>query len=339
MDYLTYIHFIIQRGNMENNILLPLQAEKVHGVAHPVIDLNSSVSGTWKFLLESPKCIPLPNAANQDFDFNQLSGREWKPVFVPGELSIQGFNILNNTEYYYQRKIDIPNDYNGNRILIRFDGVYTNARVWIDGRYIRTHKGGFVAWDCDITDYVKAGTTITLTVGVAYIFGPDRGTWNNTGEDIADPSGASFYANHNIGGINRDVALMALPKNYIADIITKTEFDDAYNDVDLKVSVRLGMHASCAQVKLELLDKNGSQAACGLLNFKDPQNIPGISSEEETIIHVKSPQKWDAEHPYLYTLKAIVTAENIETEITALKSVLQGMETGESLQSLCPCSA
>ncbi len=64
-------------------------------------------------------------------------------MLVPGELEMQGFELLNNTEYYYRTKVHIPEDFAGCRCMLRFDGVYGSARVWVDGRYVRGHVGGF----------------------------------------------------------------------------------------------------------------------------------------------------------------------------------------------------
>jgi hypothetical protein len=147
---------------------IPPQAVAVNGVAHPVINLCTAAGGKWKFLFESPAGIPFPDAENQNFDFTAWENdKTWSGVNVPGGLLMQGFDIKNNTEYYYQTKIAIPLDYAGNRILVRFDAVYTNTRVWIDGKYMRTHKGGFTTWDCDITDFAIPGQTATMIVGVA----------------------------------------------------------------------------------------------------------------------------------------------------------------------------
>lgn len=68
---------------------------------------------------------------------------------------MQGFDIKANNEYYYQTTITVPQDFEGQRVLLRFDGVYCNARVWINGCYIKTHVGGFTTWDVDLTGLVR----------------------------------------------------------------------------------------------------------------------------------------------------------------------------------------
>jgi len=275
---------------------IPIKASYVDGVSSPVICLNSK--NEWKFIFETNiEGIPLPTASSQDFSPSVLDNKIQHDVIVPGELLMQGFNILNNTEYYYQRKITIPNDYANNRILIRFSGVYTNTRIWIDGKYIRTHIGGFTTWDCDITDFVKAGETYTLTVGVADTEGDNKGTWNMDGGCLSDPSSGSAYAHHNIGGILRDVTLMALPFDYIIRVYTDTVFDNDYKNAELKMEVEIGLRSENAFLTSELTDKNGNKIASDKTEFtKQGGEIQKIT------IPVDAPDKWDAEHPNLYNL-------------------------------------
>ena len=60
--------------------------------------------------------------------------------------------------FAYKKAVRIPTDFRGKRILVRFDGVYSYARVWANGKFVREHEGGFTSWDCDITDYVSPGS-------------------------------------------------------------------------------------------------------------------------------------------------------------------------------------
>jgi len=70
---------------------------------------------------------------------------------------MQGFEIRHDVGYPYKTEIDIPEDFAGRRVRLRFDGVYSYARVWVNGRFVRDHHGGFTTWECDITDFVSRG--------------------------------------------------------------------------------------------------------------------------------------------------------------------------------------
>ena len=153
--------------------VIPDAAATIPGVEKAEVSLNETKgNGTWKFLYEIPDYtakdgVPEPTEAEQDFDFSGWSGKQWENIKVPGEVLMQGFDVQTNNEYYYQRKITVPADFAENRVLLRFDGVYSNTRVWIGDKHVKTHVGGFTTWDCDITEYAKPGQEVTLTVGVA----------------------------------------------------------------------------------------------------------------------------------------------------------------------------
>ncbi len=240
--------------------VIPRAPKAVKGVEETEILLNETTGdGTWKFLYEipdytQPDGVPAPTAENQDFDFTKWEEKKWENIKVPGEALMQGFDILTNNEYYYQRQITVPEDYAGNRVLLRFDGVYCNARVWIDGKYVRTHVGGFTTWDCDITEYAQPGETVTLTLGVAELYSNTKGIWNPEGENVNNPSNATEYAHHNIGGILRDVSLVAMPYDYIARTYVNTDFDENFVNANLEVTAQLGMVSEKAVLKIELLD-------------------------------------------------------------------------------------
>ena len=118
-------------------------------------------------------------------------------------------------------------------MFLRFDGVYSYARVWVNGKFVREHHGGFTSWDCDITEFVTPGQTAWLTVGVT---------------DRADEiSYASNYAKHYIGGILRGVKLLILPADYLTRFHIETDFDSAYKDATLKVTAADGVSRSAVR--------------------------------------------------------------------------------------------
>lgn len=288
-------------GTVWPEVDLPRAPKAIPGLEQTEISLNETTGdGTWKFLLDVPDStksgIPRPTAAWQDFDFTGWIGRDWRPIRVPGEPAMQGFDIKNNEEYYYRRTVTVPNDWAGKRVLLRFDGVYSNARVWVGSRHVRSHVGGFTTWDCDLTELVRPGEPFTLTVGVADIQGKDKGLWNPEGRPVKNPSNASEYAHHNIGGILRDVSLVALPQTYLADVETSTTLSADYRDAELTMTARTNPTGADATLRVEVLDgktllAGGEAALCG-------------GETAKILLPVKAPRLWDAEHPNLYTLRA-----------------------------------
>jgi hypothetical protein len=267
--------------------IVPVPA-RIRGVANPVFGL----AGKWKFTMNPPP----------EFWRNSVNPASWADVDVPGELVAQNFKISRDVEYPYKRVVLIPADFAGKRIILRFDGVYSYARVWVNGNFVREHNGGFTSWESDITQYVTPGQRAWITVGVT-----DRA------DDI---SYGSNYAKHYIGGILREVKLIALPEEALMRFQVETDFDSAFTDASLKVSVAMAFKKrENATVKLRLNDPQGKP-----LPLKIDEISLSVARPESTAeIPIAAPQSWDAEHPNLYTLEAVVFTEGTEEEFLAKK--------------------
>ena len=238
--------------------------KEVAGVDKPVISLN----GTWKFSM-SP---------SEKHWVNELDFEDWSDIQVPGECQMQGFAIQHDKPYVYKKHFEIPADYMGNQICLHFYGVYSHSRIWVNGSYVREHFGGFTKWSCNITEFVTPGEPAILTVEIT-----DRS------DDISYGSG---YAKHQIGGILKEVELVALPDQHLEQLYFETNLDKQYENAELKVFFELSRDES-TDIKVELYD---------------PDNRLIGSVEKNTnfragdfSLSVDSPQKWDAEHPHLYT--------------------------------------
>lgn len=224
---------------------------------------NSSIllSGTWQFRYDDKG--------------------KWSNVQVPGELAMQGYAIKHDTPYLYRKSFTLPADYKGKRTILRFDGVYSHARLWVNGKEVREHHGGFTRWETDVTGFVHPGKKNEIQLEIT-----DR---------IDDISYASGYGHHPIGGILRDVTVFALPETCLYDFSAETHLDTLYKDAVLKVSYQ-GKTSGNAEVAYTLTDPSGRNVSLPQATFPLKEN--GNSNE----LSVRNPLKWDAEHPNLYTL-------------------------------------
>jgi beta-galactosidase len=252
-------------------------SEIVAGVKEPVISLN----GVWRFTTTPPS----------DFWRNEVTPDDWPKIEVPGECLMQGFDIRHDVGYPYKRKIDIPADFAGRRALLRFDGVYSYARVWVNGRFVREHYGGFTTWDCDITELIKPGEPAWVTVEVT-----DR---------MDDISYGSGYAHHLIGGILRDVWLVALPSDHITHLNVETDWDPGTRAATLKIDAGAAFQNSRrGRLLFSLIDGNGRRVRLG----PSTMDLTAARPAGDILCRIKAALPWDAEHPNLYTLVARLKA-------------------------------
>ncbi len=283
---------------LNGNVCLPQIPETVGTVKNCSELLTDRNESNWKFLFEEIKDIPNAFDGNQDHDFSTVDESKWQNVLVPSSLIMQGFDIENNIEYYYKRTVKIPKDFQDNRVYLRFEGVYSNARVWINNRFCASHIGGFTAWDIDITEFADYDE-ITLVVGVADMEGKQKSPWNPDGKYQSNSAWASYYAHHNIGGIIRDITMFCLPKQ----AILQTHIDTFVNGSTSTAKINMTFSNECAGLVLnaEIIRENEVKAS-KRINI----NSQSISFDMEVLFA----DLWDAEHPNLYTLKTVLCDES-----------------------------
>ena len=262
-----------------------LAADKVAGVGTAQFSLN----GTWRFELH-----PQGN-----FWDATNSNQAWQPIIVPGEPQMQGFDVRNDKEIAYQTQIQIPVDFAGQRVFVRFEGVYGEARVWVNGHFLRNHLGSFTPWECELTDWVKPGEPAVMTVGVT-----DR---------TDDISAGTGYAKHWIGGILRSVSLLARPQTYVENLQVQTLLTNDFRDAILRLNARLNFVGSrAAMLQFSLRDPAGRDMVLEKSSLTVAADMPTGVLE----IPVTTPQLWDAEHPRLYTLttRCAVDGKTVSTQ-------------------------
>lgn len=219
---------------------------------------------------------------NGEWEFKYSPKDKWAKIEVPGEVAMQGYAIEHNKPFLYRKYFTVPEDYNGQRVILRFDGVYSQAKLTINGKFIREHNGGFTRWETDITDLVQTGKRNTLELEVT--------------DQIDDISYASGYAHHPIGGILRDVTVFALPQAHISNINVETHLDTLYKDATLEFSCNFKNTNPNTEIELTL---SGPKAEVIKL---EKSRFSLTEGENKFTLPIKNPTKWDAEHPNLYTL-------------------------------------
>ncbi len=199
---------------------------------------------------------------------------------VPGEVVMQGLAYDPATGIALERVVTIPADWAGHAIRVRFEAVYSACAVWIDGRPVAQHMGGFTPFDIDITALAKPGTTLRLTLHVD----------NSSVADLL--AFGTRYADHPLIGIPRKAFLYALPATHILGLGVSTLFRD--NDYSRAV-LRLEMDVSqSSDLDVSLIDPDGKETSLG----KSP-----VSARDVVEFEVAGPRLWDTETPSLYTLK------------------------------------
>lgn len=238
----------------------------VADVVNPVISLN----GSW------------------NFSYKNQTGK----ILVPGEWEMQGYHVDPEEMASYRVDFQVPADWQGKRAKLRFDGVSSFCRVFVNDVLIGSHEGGFVIFELDASTALKPGNN-KIEVKVA-------------SQTISDKLGCvSQYAAHTVGGILRKVRLIALPALNIGQLNTDVKFDASYDNAQLGIGYKVFNESPVpvdGTLSFVLLDREGKEVALSgnqTLN-KVIQGNGILNSKLE--LKVMHPKQWDTEHPYLYTL-------------------------------------
>lgn len=239
------------------------------------------LAGKWQF-------NPSPE---QEF-WKKGSVGGWKSIEVPGEWVMQGFEVEKGKAAGYFRTFTVPASWSGQRIKLRCNGIYSDSRIFINGKMAGSHLGGFTAFELDVTKLVETGKENRIAVSVR-------------SESLADStSSGSQYAAHPLGGISRDLYLFALPEVNVSMFHAATLFDSTYTDATLKTELEITNEsatiANGMSLHFTLKDRNGKE----IVLKEATQSIHPISAggteKMEVSFLVPKPEKWDTEHPNLY---------------------------------------
>ena len=175
------------------------------------------------------------------WDFRFLGDEEWQPLAVPASYNDQSpdprfRNRAGVVEY--RRTITVPSAWKGMRVCLRFDAVAHSAEIFLNGRKIASHRGGFLPFETDLTGLMEAGETAELRVeadnrishatlpigteGETAFFGSDNPgiAAVEAGKKMQEERGINrpAFDFFNYTGIQRPVRLTATPRRYIRDI-------------------------------------------------------------------------------------------------------------------------
>jgi len=261
-----------------------------------------SLNGEWRFAYAGNEAEA---EALSGFYDPQYTSSAFKPTPVPSNWAVLGYEEpaykklkADAGEGFYLRSFTPPADWKDNRVLLHFDGVWSSAEVWLNGKLLGRYDSGFTRFSFDITRYLKAGKENVLAVRVRQL---TREYEFDTNDDWT------------LGGIYRDVTLEAMPKNRWMDPLRlQTTFDNDFRDGELNVRVMVGDTnkrlvpgnyvgpGEPYDLRFTLLDAAGKTVQSRTVPV--PAHY-GTGRETQVALKVADVLRWTAETPDLYTLR------------------------------------
>ncbi len=242
---------------------------------------------------------------------------------VPAAYNDQKDDIDLRSHYgwaVYQRVFSLPRAMAGQRVVLRFAAVTHAAEVFLNGQKLGEHKGGFLPFEFELGDLVKAGENrLTVAVdnrvsystlpvgneGAVAFFGSDNPGIPSIelAKTRAKPQNRPNFDFFNYAGIIRPVRLYTTPAEYIRDISLVTGYEGSTGFVEYKVAAEGGgaIHAA-------VLDANGLP-------------VPGAEAEgAEGRIAIPDVTLWQPGAAYLYRLR-VTMGEDVYEQPFGVRTV------------------
>lgn len=247
---------------------------------------------------------------------------QWQTVQLPHDWSIDGpfsEEWASATAYlpggigWYKKYFNAPANWKGKNVAVRFDGVYKNSEVWINGHYLGKRPNGFVPFQYDLSPYLKYNQRNLLTVKVDH-------------KEFAD---SRWYTG---SGIYRNVYLLVKNPIHIDrdDLVFSTpEVSASSASVQVKAIVTNVTSASApVMVKISLTDPKGK-----IVGIEEQRLQAKPGNNEVTLNHsVSAPHLWSVKEPQLYQLQVQVirngTVIDEETEAVGFRSIRFDKDNG-----------
>ena len=250
-------------------------------------DLN----GIWKFHYARNYGSAIPG-----FEKEEYCCRDWDDIRVPAHIQMEGYDAPQyaNVQYpweghedihpgeipehfnpvaSYVKYFEVPEEMQGKRLFISFQGAESGIALWINGHFVGYSEDSFTPSEFELTEYVKEGENKLA----AQVFKWTASSWC---ED------QDFYR---FSGIYRDVYLYTVPEVHVYDLQIRAIPDETLSIAALEIRTNTWGKGT---VKITL-SKDGETI------IKDEKALDG---EEFYSWKVENPVLWSAEDPQLYDL-------------------------------------
>lgn len=222
-----------------------------------------NLNGLWDYTI-SAKDAGMPG---------QYDGKILVPYPVESALSGVKKALQPDQLLWYRRSFEKPA---GEKVLLHFGAVDYQATVFVNGKEVGGHTGGYEAFTIDITNALKNGSNEL----VVKVYDPTDAGVGPHGKQVLNPANIYYTPT---SGIWQTVWLEAVPQSYIEGLVMTPDIDKGV--LNVKVNAPAGS-------SVELIAQDGN-AAISKIKGKADVNLQ---------IPIKNAKLWSPENPFLYNL-------------------------------------
>ncbi|MCF7740280.1 MAG: hypothetical protein K9N00_00660 [Candidatus Marinimicrobia bacterium] len=241
-----------------------------------------SLDGEWQFAIDS-------TGSFSHHSIDNISG--WRKIQVPLAWQVQ-FKDLRDYQgiAWYKKNITIDRLSKNKSVIIEFKAVDYLAYLYINGKIVGQHEGGYTPFKFDITDYLSEGKN-TILLRVVDPVDSKKGTEGISYWHI--PHGKqNWYVQSS--GIWQSVFIHFKNRHHIQKIYVNSEINGNYQ---LKIRLNRKLNRN-QKLHLQILDSDSKKVVQKAYSIKARDSILQLKG------NLANPQLWHPQHPNLYTVKA-----------------------------------
>ena len=236
-----------------------------------------NLNGIWQFQSGTSISEALP------------TGKLKSKILVPFPVESAISGVMEHFDkLWYRRMFKIPANWAGQRILIHFGAVDYESEVYINGKSLGVHKGGYDPFTYDITSKIAGKGPQEITVRV---FDPTDAGGQPRGKQSLNPAGIMYTPTT---GIWQTVWLEPVPQTSISDIRITPDVDRSL------VTVKALTESTDNDLTATVEVKDGAKVVA---TFTGKANT-------DLQIPVANPKLWSPDSPFLYDLTITLKRKN-----------------------------
>lgn len=229
-----------------------------------------NLNGLWEYAI-APRNVDTPD---------NFEGSILVPFPVESALSGVGKQVGANNRLFYRRTFTIPRDWAGERVILHFGAVDWETEVWVNGRHVGSHRGGYDPFSFDITDALTNAGEQELLVRV---WDPTDKSYQPRGKQHGRPHGIWYTP---VTGIWQTVWLEPVPQQHIRRLRITPDIDNR--------TVRI-------QTTLAQPDQGTVE-----LRIYDGDDLVAQGTGAKAAIELPNMKLWWPDDPFLYNLKVLI---------------------------------
>jgi beta-galactosidase/beta-glucuronidase len=287
--FLLFLYFSVnaqQQWHLLTNRITTPWAEKVNPKAPlPEYPRPQLVRGNWQNLNGLWSYAIIPKKLNEP---SKYDGQILVPFAVESALSGVGKTVGKDSLLWYKNTISINKALKGKEVLLHFGAVDWQTEVFVNGKSVGVHEGGFDPFTFDITSFLNNGTKQEIKIKV---WDPTDDGPQPRGKQVKKPEGIWYTP---VTGIWQTVWLEGVAKTYVEATKQTPDIDNQ----TLSVSAEIANSQPGDQLKITAWDGNNQVA----------EKV--IGATETAVLNIKDQKLWSTTNPFLYDLRVAVIRKN-----------------------------